>query len=83
MLFVLEEMGWRFEWDGGEFIEIFSNIPDIPNQEQALWINNQTMRPEGWYSTDVNINVWDYDKGEPRISMTELAFRQEIKRWLD
>lgn len=83
VLFVREVNGIRFEWRGGEFIDTFSRNKSYPKQDEALWITNNTMRDPGWYSTDVNINVWDYDKGKPRIPLTQKAFDKKVDEWVE
>lgn len=57
--------GMRFEWSGGEYIELFFIDPDTDTFPKSAF--------------DV-INVWDYAKGEPRIEKTLDAFNEFIKQ---
>lgn len=36
----------------------------------------------GWTAAEV-INVWDGDKGEPGIPVTQAAFAEAVDRWID
>lgn len=82
MLFVREVNGLRFEWQGGEYIDIFTRTKRKGSPQEALWITNNTMREPGWYYTDTNINVWDYDKGKPSMPRTQTAFDREVDKWI-
>lgn len=82
VLFVREVNNIRFEWHGGPYIDIFSRAPMHPDQEMGFWINNATIRPSGWYITDVNIGVWDYEKDKLSIPVTKKAFDLKIDEWL-
>ena len=81
MLFVKEINGLRFEWQGGGSIDILTRVKPYRTADMARWINNATMRPEGWYYTNVNINVWNYDTDKPKIPVTEEAFLKTVNKW--
>lgn len=83
VLFVREERGIRFEWMGGQYIELFSRYKAHPKDTEQLWIDNATIRPPGWYSYDGDvINVWDNEKNKPSIPLTQKAFDRKVDEWL-
>lgn len=81
-LFVRVANGIRFEWQGGQYITMFSRTKGYPKQPEDLWIDNATMREPGWYVTDMVINVWNGDTGRPRIPFTAKGFDREVDEWI-
>lgn len=39
-------------------------------------------QPGQWYPIS-SINVWDYEKEQPRIAITQEVFESECRRWLE
>ena len=65
------ESGISFRWRGGEYIDVGAVQDQGPSGIDG----------DDFHAYDV-INVWDYEKGEPRIARTLDAFTQAVEDYI-
>jgi hypothetical protein len=66
-----EASGVEFQWHGGAYIDIGSTYA----------MGEAGVNGDDFHAYDV-INVWDYEKDEPRIPRTLDAFQERCNEWL-